>query len=67
MESQFRGKYAPLGHFSTKDLPDLLDETLGFMAACGLTSQTAPHISETDFFTAHEALLLNYEQALTRI
>jgi 3-deoxy-7-phosphoheptulonate synthase len=57
---------SPLGD-RYKDLADRLDETLGFMAACGLTSQTAPQISETDFFTAHEALLLNYEQALTRI
>ncbi len=57
---------SPLGD-RYKDLADRLDEALGFMAACGLTSETAPQISETDFFTAHEALLLNYEQALTRI
>jgi len=48
------------------DLADRLDETLGFMAACGLTSETTPQIRETDFFTSHEALLLNYEQAMTR-
>ncbi|MGY8990031.1 MAG: class II 3-deoxy-7-phosphoheptulonate synthase [Rhodospirillales bacterium] len=57
---------SPLGD-RYKYLANRLDETLGFMAACGLTSETAPQISETDFFTAHEALLLNYEQALTRI
>jgi len=50
-----------------KDLADRLDETLAFMAACGLTSETAPQIRETDFFTSHEALLLNYEQAMTRV
>ena len=50
-----------------QDLADRLDETLGFMAACGLTSQSTSQIRETDFFTCHEALLLNYEQALTRI
>ena len=44
-----------------------IDETLDFMAACGLTPQTAPQLRETDFYTSHEALLLNYEQALTRI
>ena len=44
-----------------------IDETLAFMAACGLTSQTTPQIHETDFYTSHEALLLPYEQALTRI
>jgi 3-deoxy-7-phosphoheptulonate synthase len=44
-----------------------IDETLSFMAACGLTSLSAPQIRETDFYTSHEALLLPYEQALTRI
>jgi len=43
-----------------------LDETLAFMAAFGITSQTTPQISEVDFYTSHEALLLNYEEALTR-
>ena len=37
------------------------------MAACGLTSETTPQIAETEFFTSHEALLLPYEQALTRV
>ena len=37
------------------------------MAACGLTSETTPQIRETEFFTSHEALLLPYEQALTRV
>ena len=50
-----------------KDLADRLDETLAFMAACGITSETTPQIHETDFFTCHEALLLNYEQAMTRV
>jgi len=56
----------PLGH-RYKELADRLSETLEFMAACGLTSETVPQIRETDFFTSHEALLLNYEQALTRV
>lgn len=50
-----------------RDLADRLDETLAFMAACGITSETTPQIRETDFFTSHEALLLEYEQALTRV
>ncbi|MFC3360870.1 3-deoxy-7-phosphoheptulonate synthase, partial [Azotobacter chroococcum] len=45
-------------------LADRIDETLAFMRACGL--ENAPQLHETSFFTAHEALLLNYEQALTR-
>jgi len=50
-----------------RDLADRIGETLGFMEACGLTSETAPQIRETEFFTSHEALILQYEQALTRI
>ena len=49
------------------DLGSRLGEALAFMAACGLTSETTPQIRETDFFTSHEALLLNYEQAMTRV
>ena len=43
-----------------------IQETLEFMEACGLTGETVPQIRETEFFTSHEALLLGYEQALTR-
>ena len=50
-----------------QDLAHRIDETLGFMAACGMNSSTTPQIRETDFYTSHEALLLPYEQALTRI
>jgi 3-deoxy-7-phosphoheptulonate synthase len=48
-------------------LADRLTETLDFMAACGVTSDSTPQLRETDFFTSHEALLLPYEEALTRI
>ena len=50
-----------------RELADRLTETLDFMSACGLTSETTPQIRETDFYTSHEALLLPYEEALTRI
>jgi 3-deoxy-7-phosphoheptulonate synthase len=50
-----------------RELADRLTETLNFMAACGLNSETTREIRETDFFTSHEALLLPYEQAMTRI
>ena len=43
---------------------DRIDETLAFMRACGMDS--SPQLRETSFFTAHEALLLNYEQAFVR-
>ena len=49
-----------------QDLSQRIDETLEFMAACGLTSN-APQVNDTEFYTSHEALLLPYEQALTRI
>lgn len=42
-------------------------EALDFMRACGLTPQSVPQIHETSFYTSHEALLLNYEEALTRV
>ena len=50
-----------------QDLSGRIDETLAFMAACGMSSLNTPQIRETDFYTSHEALLLPYEQALTRI
>ena len=50
-----------------QDLAHRIDETLSFMAACGMTSTTTRDMRETDFYTSHEALLLPYEQALTRI
>jgi 3-deoxy-7-phosphoheptulonate synthase len=50
-----------------RDLSARIEETLAFMAACGLTSASAAQIRETDFYTSHEALLLPYEQALTRL
>ncbi|MGD9537033.1 MAG: class II 3-deoxy-7-phosphoheptulonate synthase [Alphaproteobacteria bacterium] len=50
-----------------EDLANRLDETLAFMAACGLTSESTPQLRETEFYTSHEALILEYEQALTRV
>ena len=43
-----------------------IDEAVAFMRACGITPETAPQMRETGFYTSHEALLLGYEQALTR-
>ncbi|MAI51577.1 MAG: 3-deoxy-7-phosphoheptulonate synthase class II [Rhodobiaceae bacterium] len=44
-----------------------ISEAMDFMAACGITSLTAPQMGMVDFYTSHEALLLGYEQALTRL
>jgi 3-deoxy-7-phosphoheptulonate synthase len=45
---------------------DRIGEALEFMAACGISPDTVPQLSQTQFYTSHEALLLPYEQALTR-
>jgi 3-deoxy-7-phosphoheptulonate synthase len=50
-----------------QDLATRIDETLGFMAACGIGSGNTAQIRETEFYTSHECLLLPYEQALTRV
>ncbi len=47
-------------------MADEIDRALRFMAACGVNSITTPALHEVDFYTSHEALLLNYEEALTR-
>lgn len=49
-------------------LSERIEQALDFMTACGLTSETVPHIlKQTEFYTCHEALLLPYEEALTRV
>jgi 3-deoxy-7-phosphoheptulonate synthase len=48
-------------------LADRISETLEFMAACGLAPDTTPELRETAVYTSHEALLLGYEQAMTRV
>lgn len=53
-----RERYLQLAHS--------IEETLAFMEVCGITSENTPGIRETEFYTSHEALLLPYEQALTR-
>jgi 3-deoxy-7-phosphoheptulonate synthase len=49
-----------------KDMAARVDDALRFMEACGITSDTVPALRQVDFYTSHEALLLNYEEALTR-
>ncbi len=49
-----------------QDLANKITETLEFMEACGITSANTPTINETTLYTSHEALLMNYEEALTR-
>jgi 3-deoxy-7-phosphoheptulonate synthase len=48
-------------------LADHIGETLGFMRAIGLDPEHHPEMRQTEFYTSHEALLLGYEEALTRV
>jgi 3-deoxy-7-phosphoheptulonate synthase len=48
------------------ELADQIAHALAFMEACGITADAVPQVKEASFFTSHEALLLPYEQALTR-
>ena len=49
------------------DLSRRIQDTLEFMDVIGINATNTPSLHETSLFTSHEALLLNYEQALTRI
>ena len=49
-----------------EELAERIDESLGFMRACGINPQTASSLAETEFYTSHEALLLGFEEAMTR-
>ncbi|MDO7253532.1 class II 3-deoxy-7-phosphoheptulonate synthase [Helicobacter cappadocius] len=49
-----------------EELADRITQTLGFMKACGINTQNTPILKETEFYTSHEALLLNYEEQLVR-
>lgn len=57
---------APGSHLY-EELADRISEALNFMRACGLDPENHPELRTVDFYTSHEALLLGYEQALTRI
>ncbi|MDQ2632184.1 MAG: 3-deoxy-7-phosphoheptulonate synthase class II [Pseudomonadota bacterium] len=48
-------------------LANRITETMDFMKAVGITSESNHALRETDFYTSHEALLLGYEEALTRV
>jgi 3-deoxy-7-phosphoheptulonate synthase len=50
-----------------RELSDKLTEALDFMGALGISGESFPVMRQVEFFTAHEALLLGYEEALTRV
>jgi 3-deoxy-7-phosphoheptulonate synthase len=47
-------------------LAERITDAMDFMSACGIKSETTAALAQTDFYTSHEALLLGYEEALTR-
>lgn len=49
------------------ELADRIGDALAFMEACGVNPESASQLHGTDFYTSHEALLLGYEEALTRV
>ena len=50
-----------------RDGADRIADTLAFLDVIGINSENHPALHETALYTSHEALLLNYEQALTRV
>ena len=50
-----------------REIADRISDAMAFMAASGVTSETAHELATVDFYTSHEALLLEYEEALCRI
>jgi 3-deoxy-7-phosphoheptulonate synthase len=57
---------SPQGH-RYQELADRITESLEFMCACGITSENTPQLRTTTVYTSHEALLLGFEQAMTRL
>lgn len=50
-----------------RDIADRISDAMAFMQAAGVTSETAHELGQVSFYTSHEALLLEYEEALARI
>jgi len=51
---------------SYKEVVSQITDSIDFMNALGINAQNTPQLRETKFYTSHEALLLGYEEALTR-
>jgi 3-deoxy-7-phosphoheptulonate synthase len=50
-----------------REIATRIQDAMDFMGAAGVTSETASELAKVDFYTSHEALLLEYEEALARI
>ena len=49
-----------------RDIADRIRDAMAFMQAAGVSAETAHQLGQVDFYTSHEALLLEYEEALAR-
>ncbi len=54
-------------HKQYTDISEKISQALAFMEACGINTTNTPSLREVNVYTSHEALLLPYEEALTRI
>ena len=54
-------------HKQYEDLSEKISSALAFMEACGINANNTPNLREVSLYTSHEALLLPYEEALTRV
>jgi 3-deoxy-7-phosphoheptulonate synthase len=59
-------KDSPQSH-RYQEVADRISESVDFMRACGIDPEQHPEMRTTDFYTSHEALLLGFEQAMTRV
>ncbi|MEL6889062.1 MAG: 3-deoxy-7-phosphoheptulonate synthase class II [Pseudomonadota bacterium] len=50
-----------------REIASRIQDTIDFMSAAGITADTTHEFSSVEFYTSHESLLLEYEEALTRI
>jgi len=50
-----------------QEIADRISEAIDFMQACGITPESVPQMRQVDVYTSHEALLLGYEEAMTRV
>ncbi|MEO0911409.1 MAG: 3-deoxy-7-phosphoheptulonate synthase class II, partial [Pseudomonadota bacterium] len=55
------------GYEAYEDLANRISESLEFMEAAGVSGNTTHTLHSVDFYTSHEALLLEYEEALCRV
>ncbi len=59
INEKVKGKY--------KEIEDKISDALSFMEACGINADTNRRLRTVNFYTSHEALLLPFEEAMTRI